>query len=288
MRVALTSAEIRRQLQPLRESKTIAFVPTMGGLHEGHMQLVKKAKEEADIVVLSIYVNPLQFGPNEDLERYPRTFEEDAKLCEQAGVDFIFHPGSLYPKSGPKVTLTVDKLCDCLCGKKRQGHFDGVVTVVNILFNIVQADIALFGEKDWQQLTILRRMTSDLQMPIEIMGVQTARETDGLAKSSRNRYLSATERQQAAHLSAALVAMQQRAAAGETAAETLKAEAKRMLAAAGITTEYLEIRSAKTLKPKRKLNKQPARVFIAARIGNTRLIDNMPLPLPVEPTELRR
>ena len=288
MRVARTTAEIRRQLKPLRESKTIAFVPTMGCLHEGHMQLVKKAKEEADIVVLSIYVNPLQFGPNEDLERYPRTFEEDAKLCEQAGVDFIFHPSSLYPKSGPKITLTVDKLCDCLCGEKRTGHFDGVVTVVNILFNIVQADIVLFGEKDWQQLAIIRRMASDLQMPIEIMGVQTVRETDGLAKSSRNRYLSATERKQAVHISAALIAIQQRALAGETDVETLKDEAKSMLMAAGITPEYLEIRNAKTLKPKRKLNKQPARLFIAARIGNTRLIDNMPLPLSADQTELRR
>jgi len=282
MRVAHSTAEIRRQLKPLRGSKSIAFVPTMGCLHEGHLSLIKKAKEEADIVVVSIYVNPLQFGPNEDLERYPRTFEDDARLCAEAGVDFIFHPSSLYPKSGPKVTLKVDKLSDCLCGAKRPGHFDGVVTVVNILFNIIQPDIAVFGEKDWQQLAIIRRMVSDLQMPIDIIGSETIRESDGLALSSRNRYLSEDERIQAITLSQALIAMQAMAADGESDVETLTAEAMRALSDAAISPDYLDIRSTRTLKSKRKLNRQPARVFIAARIGNTRLIDNMPLSYPTE------
>jgi len=195
MRVAHTAAEIRRQHKPLREKQSIALVPTMGCLHEGHMSLIKKAQSEADIVVVSIYVNPLQFGVNEDLDRYPRTFDDDARLCAEAGVDFIFHPSTLYPRSGPKVTLKASKLSDCLCGASRPGHFDGVVTVVNILFNIVAPDIAIFGEKDWQQLAIIRRMVKDLQMPIEIVGCATVRETDGLAKSSRNRYLTDSERE---------------------------------------------------------------------------------------------
>jgi len=279
MRVAHTPAEIRRQLKPLRASKSIAFVPTMGCLHEGHMSLIKKAKAEADIVVVSIYVNPLQFGPHEDLDRYPRTFDQDAKLCAEAGVDFIFHPTTLYPKSGPKVTLKVEKLSDSLCGANRPGHFDGVVTVVNLLFNIVQPDVAVFGEKDWQQLAIIRRMVSDLQMPIEIIGCPTLRETDGLALSSRNRYLSDSDRTVALAISKSLIAMQQMAASGESEIEAVKAVATEILHNAGITPDYLEIRSAGSLKMKRKLNKQPARAFIAAKVGNTRLIDNMPLEL---------
>ncbi len=279
MRVAHTPAEIRSQLKPLRASKSIAFVPTMGCLHKGHLSLIKKAKAEADIVVVSIYVNPLQFGPNEDLDRYPRTFDQDARLCAEAGVDFLFHPATLYPKSGPKVTLKVEELCDCLCGASRPGHFDGVLTVVNILFNIVQPDIAVFGEKDWQQLAIIRRMVADLQMPIEIIGSQTIREADGLAKSSRNRYLSDNNRRQAIALSRALLAMQRLAATGESDIERLKQEANTILTTASVDTEYLDIRGATSLKSKRKLNKQPARVFIAAKVGNTRLIDNMPLEL---------
>jgi len=278
MRVAHTTAEIRRQLKPLRGHKTIAFVPTMGCLHEGHLSLIRKAKTLADIVVVSIYVNPLQFGPNEDLDRYPRTFDEDARLCAAEGVDIIFHPTTLYPKSGPKTTLKATKLSDCLCGASRLGHFDGVVTVVNILFNIVQPDIAIFGEKDWQQLAIIRRMVSDLQMPIEIVACPTLREADGLAKSSRNRYLSDGDRIVALAISKSLVAMQQLAGGGESNVEVLKAVATRILHNAGITPEYLDVRSARALKAKRKLNaRQPARVFIAAKVGGTRLIDNMPL-----------
>ena len=278
MRVAHTTAEIRRQLKSLRGRKTIAFVPTMGCLHEGHLSLIRKAKSLADIVVVSIYVNPLQFGPNEDLDRYPRTFDEDARLCAAEGVDFIFHPTTLYPKSGPKITLKATKLSDCLCGASRSGHFDGVVTVVNILFNIVQPDIAIFGEKDWQQLAIIRRMICDLQMPIEIVACPTLREADGLAKSSRNRYLSDGDRIVALAISKSLIAMQQLADGGESNVEVLKAVATRILHNAGITPEYLDVRSARSLKAKRKLNtRQPARVFIAAKVGETRLIDNMPL-----------
>ena len=285
MRVARTTAEMRRQLKSLRSHNTIAFVPTMGCLHDGHMSLIKAAKELADIVVVSIYVNPLQFGPNEDLETYPRPFERDAQMCEAAGVDFIFHPASLYPKSGPKVTLKATKLSDCLCGAARPGHFDGVVTVVNILFNIVRPDFAIFGEKDWQQLAIIRRMVNDLQMPIEIIGAEIVREEDGLAMSSRNRYLSKTDRQQALALSQALIAMQKIAATGERDVEKLKQAAQEMLTTANITTQYLDVRHASSLKSKRKLNHQSNRAFIAAQVGSARLIDNMPLTYtPLEST----
>ncbi len=277
MRVAHTTSEVRRQLKNLRGHKTIAFVPTMGCLHDGHMSLIKEAKALADIVVVSIYVNPLQFGPNEDLEQYPRPFERDAQLCEKAGVDFIFHPTSLYPKSGPKVTLKATKLSDSLCGASRPGHFDGVVTVVNILFNIVRPDFAIFGEKDWQQLAIIRRMVNDLQMPIEIIGAEIKRESDGLAMSSRNRYLSDADRLQAVTLSQALIAMQALAASGERDVETLKNRAQEILTSANITTQYLDVRNATSLKSKRKLNNQSSRAFIAAPIGAARLIDNMPL-----------
>ncbi|ATX80212.1 pantothenate synthetase [Mariprofundus aestuarium] len=284
MRVAHTTAEIRRQLKPLRGRKTIAFVPTMGCLHEGHLSLIRKAKNLADIVVVSIYVNPLQFGPNEDLDSYPRTFDEDARLCAAEGVDLIFHPTSLYPKSGPKITLKATKLSDCLCGASRPGHFDGVVTVVNILFNIVQPDIAIFGEKDWQQLAIIGRMISDLQMPIEVVGCPTLRETDGLAMSSRNRHLSDEERTAAICLSQSLIAMQKLALNGESDVDSLKRAAMTILTDAGISPLYLDVRSARSLKAKRKLNtSQPARVFIAAKLGDTRLIDNMPLQLAQQP-----
>lgn len=281
MRVAHSADEIRRQLKPLRGNKTIAFVPTMGCLHKGHLSLIRKAKEAADIVVVSIYVNPLQFGPNEDLDKYPRTFDTDAKLCAEAGVDFIFHPSTLYEKQGPAITLqAAASLCDCLCGTTRPGHFDGVLTVVNILFNIVQPDMAVFGEKDWQQLTIIRRMVSDLQMPIEVIAAETVREQDGLAMSSRNRYLSASDRTAATAISQALRAMQRLASHGESDINTLKLEALTILAAAGIEPEYLDIRHPASLKNRRKLNSmRPARAFIAARVGTARLIDNMPMEL---------
>jgi len=198
-------------------------------------------------------------------------------MCAEAGVDFIFHPLSLYPKSGPRVTLKVTKLSDCLCGAERPGHFDGVITVVNILFNIVGPDFAIFGEKDWQQLAIIRRMVNDLQVPVEIIGAEIVREANGLAMSSRNRYLSNADHLQAVALSQALIAMQQLAAAGERDVETIKTRAHEILTAANITIQYLDIRNATSLKSKRKLNNQSSRAFIAAQIGSARLIDNMPL-----------
>ncbi len=285
MRIATTSAEIRSQLKALRGHKSIAFVPTMGCLHAGHISLIEKARTLADIVVVSVYVNPLQFGPNEDLETYPRNFDADARACADANVDFLFHPATLYPEHGPNISLKTTELSDCLCGAARPRHFDGVVTVVNILFNIVHPDIAVFGEKDWQQLAIIRCMVSDLQMPIEIVGSAIIREADGLAMSSRNRYLTASERQQALALSQALNAMRQAALAGETDVEILKTIARNILNAAAITIEYLDVRKANSLQNTHKLGNNPVRAFIAAKIGKTRLIDNMPLEfMPVEHT----
>jgi len=284
MRIAHSSSEIRQQLQALRSKKTIAFVPTMGCLHRGHLSLIQQAKVMADIVVVSIYVNPLQFGPGEDLDQYPRPFEADAQLCAEVGVDFIFHPSTLYPSNGSNITLRVqdrpDRISDCLCGTSRPGHFDGVATAVNILFNIIQPDMAIFGEKDWQQLTILRRMVSDLHMPIEIIAAPTIRESDGLALSSRNRYLNPTERQQALTIVQALRSMQAMAAAGECHSDTLKDHARAILKAANIQPEYLEICHAHSLQAQPILSAQACRAFIAARIGQARLIDNMPLKTP--------
>lgn len=282
MKIVETTAELRCSLAPVRASKRIAFVPTMGCLHEGHLSLIRKAKQLADIVVVSIYVNPMQFGPNEDFDAYPRTFEADAALCEQEGVDIIFHPHNLYPADGIRVSLKVDELDDCLCGASRSGHFDGVVTVVNMLFNIVQPDVTVFGEKDWQQLTIIRRMVDDLQMPLEIVGEPTFREADGLAMSSRNRYLSAEDRSLAPRLHETLQAMRKSFAQGERSAAALIGQGIAQLAEAGIEPEYLEIRDARSLQPVTTID-TPSRILIAAKIGPARLIDNISLQ-PLEHT----
>jgi len=281
MKIATTSLELRRLLNPLRSSNTIAFVPTMGCLHAGHISLIEQARTRADIVVVSIYVNPLQFGPTEDLDAYPRTVDDDTRACADAGVDVLFHPASLYPANGPDITLKAGPLATCLCGAARPGHFDGVVTVVNILFNIVQPDLAVFGEKDWQQLAIIRRMVSNLQMPVEVIGSAIVRETDGLAMSSRNRYLSDSERARALAISRALTAMQQAAQGGETDAQTLKTRARNILENAGIQPEYIDIRHAISLQEQAQLKQQPTRAFIAARVGKTRLIDNVALNTPL-------
>jgi len=281
MNIFRTPDELRHHMPPLRASSRIAFVPTMGCLHAGHISLIERAQAVADIVVVSIYVNPLQFGPNEDLEAYPRTFAADRDACAAAGVDVIFHPANLYPDGGPKVTLRVRDLADCLCGASRPGHFDGVATVVNMLFNIVQPDVAIFGEKDWQQLAIIRRMADDLHMPVEIIGVPTMREPDGLAMSSRNRYLSEADRTQALALSHALKTMQQSALDGQTDVGSLLEQGREIFAAVGLEPEYLDIRDAVSLQLISRLDeaqrRNHARIFVAARVGRARLIDNMPL-----------
>jgi len=277
MNIATTTTELQRMLAPAREHERIALVPTMGCLHEGHLSLIRKAKKMADIVVVSIYVNPTQFGPNEDFDAYPRTFEQDRELCRKEGVDIVFHPADLYPANGIKVSLKVDELDNMLCGASRPGHFDGVVTVVNILFNIVQPHIAIFGEKDFQQLAIITRMASDLQMDIEVVGAPILRETDGLAMSSRNRYLSREQRSLATSIYAALSTIQDAFETGEYHSEPLLSIGRSKLNEADIEPEYLEIRDAATLQPVDNLNLGQFRLFIAAKIGNTRLIDNIAL-----------
>jgi len=277
MIVAETPRELRDAIAPLRGTRRIALVPTMGCLHEGHASLIRKARELADVVVVSIYVNPLQFGPNEDLDAYPRTFEADKTACEAEGADIIFHPGNLYASGPPNITLKVSELSDVLCGAARPGHFDGVVTVVNILFNIVQPDIALFGEKDWQQLTIIRRMVTDLHIPAEIVGCETVREPDGLAMSSRNRYLSTEEREQAAALYASLLKIAKNTKNGDKNCAKLLKIAKNDLKMAKVDPEYIEICNASTLVEITRLGDDPSRAFIAATIGKARLIDNISL-----------
>jgi len=276
MKICRSSTELCSALAPIRSGKRTAFVPTMGCLHEGHLSLLRRARELADIVVASIYVNPLQFGPNEDLDAYPRTPDADAAACEAEGVDIMFCPENLYAAGPPLVSLRVKGLDNCLCGASRPGHFDGVATVVNILLNIVQADIAVFGEKDWQQLAIIRRMAADLYLPVEIVGVETVREAGGLAMSSRNHYLSGVQRRQALALNQALKAMQD-AAVKQRNAASLIALARKLLAEAGLQPEYLEIRSASDLTPVQHLDETPARAFIACRVGPARLIDNISL-----------
>jgi len=265
---------LRQYLAGVKQ-KRIALVPTMGCLHEGHISLIRKAKSLADIVVVSIYVNPLQFGANEDLDNYPRVFKDDAAICKAEGVDCVFHPHDLYPEDGAKITLKVHALDNMLCGASRNGHFDGVVTVVSILFNLVQPNITVFGEKDWQQLAIIRRMVSDLHMPIEVIGSEIVRETDGLAMSSRNRYLSPAERQKSLLLSKTMILMKSNIKIGEKALKIIDIGIGN-LKKYQIFPEYLEIRHELTLKPENTLTPQ-SRIFIAAKIGNTRLIDNAPL-----------
>ncbi|RMH60788.1 MAG: pantoate--beta-alanine ligase [Zetaproteobacteria bacterium] len=278
MRIIHTPEELRVTLARLPGTR--ALVPTMGCLHAGHMRLIEAARPRAAQLVVSIYVNPLQFGPNEDLARYPRTFEDDCARCRAAGVDVLFHPATLYENGGPRVSLTVDDMGDVLCGASRPGHFAGVLTVVNILFNLVRPDLAVFGEKDWQQLTLIRRMVRDLHMGTTILGVPTVRESDGLAMSSRNRYLDRTDRARAGALYAALASMAEAAAAGERDCARLIELGRAQLHAAGIAPEYLEIRHADSLQTLHRLRDDaPARAFVAARVGHARLIDNMPLTL---------
>ncbi|MFQ5582444.1 MAG: pantoate--beta-alanine ligase [Mariprofundaceae bacterium] len=277
MNIVKTSTDIRRALADARGRDRIALVPTMGCLHEGHLSLIRQARRLAGIVVVSIYVNPMQFSPSEDLDAYPRTFDEDCAACEAEGVDFIFCPHNLYPDDGAKVTLTVRQLDSMLCGATRPGHFDGVATVVNILFNIVQPDIAVFGEKDYQQLTIIRRMVSDLHMPVEIINGETVREPDGLAMSSRNRYLSPEERKQAGSLYASLQLIAKNAQKGEKNCVKLCKTAKKSLKTNHIVPEYMDIRHAGTLDLVEHLGSGPCRAFVAATIGKARLIDNIEL-----------
>ncbi len=277
MNIVESEKDIRSLLTQYRDQHRIALVPTMGCLHEGHASLIRKAGELADVVVVSVYVNPLQFGPHEDLSAYPRTPEADKEACETLGVDVMFHPGNLYVSGWPNITLHASALSDVLCGATRPGHFDGVVTVVNILFNIVQPDIAVFGEKDWQQIAIIRRMVRDLHIQMEIEGCETVREPDGLTMSSRNRYLSAEERKRAVTLHTCLQKIREKIKEGEMECGKLLNIAGDDLKIAKIDPEYLTIRDPATFSEITRITNRPARAFIAATIGKARLIDNIAL-----------
>jgi pantoate--beta-alanine ligase len=267
---------VRAAMRNLRaDGGTVAFVPTMGALHEGHLSLVARAQEVADHVVASIFVNPTQFGEGEDLESYPRPEEEDRVKLENAGCDLLWAPtpDEVYP-AGFSTSIRVSGVTEGLCGASRPGHFDGVAVVVAKLFNQIAPDYALFGEKDYQQLALIRRMTRDLDFDIEIIGVPTVREADGLALSSRNAYLTDDERSRAVALP---IAMGEAAAAiigGESVSFAIIAAKAKLFEAGFSTVDYIELRDAETLEPVETLE-SPARLLAAAKIGKTRLIDNI-------------
>lgn len=259
----------------------IGLVPTMGNLHAGHMALVAAARARCDRVVTSIFVNPLQFGPGEDLDSYPRTLAADLAALETAGVDVVFTPSveTMYPDGGRSATrVQVAGVTDILCGARRPGHFDGVATVVAKLFNLVRPDTAFFGEKDYQQLAVIRQMVADLCMNIDIAGVPIEREADGLALSSRNGYLSAAERRRAPALAAALRECVDRLAAGERDFAALERQGTARLAEAGFDPDYFEIRSAALTPPD--AGTRVFRVLAAGHLGRARLIDNMGVSAP--------
>ncbi|NMN07398.1 MULTISPECIES: pantoate--beta-alanine ligase [unclassified Novosphingobium] len=261
--------------------KTLALVPTMGALHEGHLTLVRRARDLADAVAVSIFVNPRQFGPGEDFDAYPRRLESDAALLAAEGVDILWAPSPevMYPR-GFATTVSVAGLDEPLCGAARPGHFDGVATVVCKLFNQVQPDFALFGEKDWQQLAIIRRMARDLDLAFPraeaIIGVPTVREADGLALSSRNQYLTAHERANAVALPRAIEAAIAALHAGADADAALEDLRTALLRGGFARVDYADLRDAETLDPLDALGDRPARVLVAAHLGKARLIDNWP------------
>jgi pantoate--beta-alanine ligase len=258
-----------------REGKHISFVPTMGYLHEGHASLLRAGRTRGDVLVLSIFVNPIQFGPGEDLDRYPRNLDGDCAIARACGVDIIFTPtaAEMYPP-GFQTAIRVRELALPLCGASRPGHFDGVATVVAKLFNIVQPDLALFGKKDFQQMAIIRRMVADLSQPVEIVGMPIVREKDGLAMSSRNAYLTEDQRRSALCLSRAIRLVRERYAAGERAATTLLSTARELIQAEpAAAIDYLEFRDAGTLETVSKVSATTL-MALAVKIGITRLIDN--------------
>ncbi len=279
MEVVSTIDEARGAVRAAQRSGMIVgLVPTMGALHEGHLSLVRAAKARCGWVMVTIFVNPTQFGPNEDFKAYPRSLEDDLAVCRSSGVDAVFVPSvEVMYGAVAKTTVHVNGLTDGLCGPHRPGHFDGVATVVAKLFQIAPADVAFFGEKDYQQLMVIRQMVADLNFDIEIVGCPTLREPDGLAMSSRNAYLSRSERAQAVAISRALFQARDTVAAGVTDPRKIVEKAQNTLVDAGITTiDYVEAVNAETLQPLETIDRT-ARLCIAARVGRTRLIDNIAL-----------
>jgi len=264
-----------------RGGKSIALVPTMGFLHEGHLELMRKAREKADLVVVSIFVNPIQFGPNEDLDRYPRDLAGDLNKCDSVGVDIVFTPTpeEIYP-DGFQTAVAVNKITQVLCGASRPNHFQGVTTVVGKLFNMTLPDFAFFGEKDFQQLAVIRRMVIDLNFPLEIIGVPIVRESDGLAMSSRNAYLPAQQRTEAPAIYKALSNARKFYNQGMNEAERLCKTVSEQLnksIESDFKIEYIEIYDSNNLTRIESKISSPATILIAVNLGGTRLIDNLQL-----------
>jgi pantoate--beta-alanine ligase len=282
MRTYDSSSRLQSALRDFRRNgQTVAFVPTMGNLHDGHLDLVRKARQLCDIVVVSIFVNPLQFGPTEDFDAYPRTMAADKEKLFGEGVQVLYAPGveDIYPEGMHSQTIVhVPELGETLCGSSRPGHFDGVTTVVSKLFNVVQPDVAVFGEKDFQQLSIIRKMVKDLCMTIRVVGVSTKRDDDGLAKSSRNGYLSLDQRRIAPVLHETLVSCREAIACGFDNFLQLESHARMKLLQAGFDPDYFAIRDARTLRAITPDTEEIA-ILAAARLGSTRLIDNVRLSL---------
>lgn len=275
--VASTIAELREARA--RIAGPLALVPTMGALHDGHLSLVRRAAQEAPAVAVSIFVNPLQFAPGEDLDRYPRTFDADLRACEDAGVGLVFAPTPdlMYPEP-PVVTVAAGGIGDVLEGAHRPGHFGGVLTVVLKLFNLVRPDVAVFGRKDAQQLAMVRRMVADLNVPVRIVAGETVREPDGLALSSRNRYLTPEDRVSAVTLSRALFAGRDAATAGPSA--IVAAAQKELSATDAVRVDYLALVDPGTFEPIPESYRGEAVLAVAARVGTTRLIDNVVIEIP--------
>jgi pantoate--beta-alanine ligase len=281
MRTVRSRAELREALTgPRRQGRRIGLVPTMGYFHDGHLSLMRQAREDCDVVVVSLFVNPTQFGPNEDLGSYPRDEDRDAELAALAGVDLLWMPDAeeMYPDGFATAVEVANDLTGVLEGdpaRRGPSHFRGVTTVVAKLFNSVQPDVAYFGRKDAQQALVIERMTRDLDFPVEIQVLPTVREPDGLALSSRNAYLSADERERALALSRALEAAEEAVRRGERSTAALVAAANAELRNSGIEPEYVEARDAEDLSPMAELNGRPVLVAVAARVGKARLIDNV-------------
>ncbi|BCD84837.1 pantothenate synthetase [Pseudomonas solani] len=277
-----TVRELRAAVARARgEGKRIGLVPTMGNLHAGHAALVEKAAQRADFVVASIFVNPLQFGPSEDLAKYPRTLQADQEKLVAAGCHLLFHPDveEMYPDGmSDQTRVSVPLVSEGLCGASRPGHFEGVATVVSKLFNMVQPDLALFGEKDFQQLAVIRKLVRDLNMPIQVMGEATVRAEDGLALSSRNGYLNEQQRAAAPALYRILKQLAASVASGNSDFAALEAQGRDALSEAGFRPDYLEVREASSLRPAQP-GERDLVILAAAYMGTTRLIDNLAFSL---------
>ena len=275
MKTETTIQGLSASLSPARTNrKIIGFVPTMGNLHEGHLNLVREARKLCDVVVVSIFVNPIQFGPNEDFANYPRTLDQDSQLLADIGCDIIFAPTveQMYGSQPRLTNITVGKITQDLCGASREGHFDGVAVVVTKLFNMVQPQYAFFGEKDYQQLAVIKQLVHDLNIPLEVIGVPITRAEDGLALSSRNGYLTVQQRELAPTIYRSLQSAQQQLIAGKSLIDVLN-DVKNVLSNSGFVVDYVEARTP-TLQYVQDFD-QDVVLFVAAKLGNTRLIDNL-------------